>query len=218
METKQTEVVDFSKMSSKELTALAAQRELEEQQARQRSREDYQAKENNLVESIAAKALALNAKMKEEKKEWEDRLVEFTEYLRTYSHREGDWKGNMGLVNKDQTMKVEYCLAQIGDYDGRANEGAQLILDFIATELAEKPQALKMVKSLLEPKSGKFDRDNILKLIAMEDDYLNEGWRRGLQLLKESYKQTGVKSYIRVYQRPTASGKWEPVPLNLSAV
>lgn len=211
-------MLDLSKLSAKELAALAKQKEEQEQQERQRSREAYEAKQYDLVETIAEEAQALHDKIAEMKARWQSKMEEFTEFLRSYSHRDEEWKGNMKLVNETQTMRVDYSHQQIGDFDGRANEGAQLVLNFIGSELSEKPQVLKMVKSLLEPKSGKFDRDNILKLLAMEDDYTDERWRRGLQLLKESYTPTGTKAYIRVYQREDNKAMWEPINLNIANV
>lgn len=211
-------LLDLSKLSAKELAALAKQKEEQEQKERQQSREAYEVKQFRLVESLAAEAQALHDKISAMKAKWESEMLDFTDFLRTYSHRDEEWKGNMKLLNKDQTLRVEYSHQQVGDFDGRANEGAQLVLNFIGAELSDKPQVLKMVRSLLEPKSGKFDRDNILKLLAMEDDYTDERWRRGLQLLKESYTPTGTKAYIRVYKRADNKAMWEPINLNIANV
>lgn len=209
-------MLDISKMTAKELAELARQREQEEQDERKRSRQQYEERQFALVESIAGEAFALNKQMQELRASWEKKIADFTEFLRTYSHRTEDWKGNIQLIDEDQLVKVEYCNKQTGHYDARGNEGAQLVLDFINEQLKDNEQILKLVKSLLEPKSGKFDTYNILKLLKMEDDYTDQRWKRGLQLLKESYTPTGQKSYFRFYKRERPDAEWVAVPLNIA--
>jgi hypothetical protein len=212
-----TAPVDLSKLSAKELAALAKAAEEREAVAHKESKAAFDARQWALTETIVEDAVKVSALLAIHRNRWEGLLEEFTDYLRQYSHREGDWKGNLTLYNEAKTMKLEYSIQQLGDYDARANEGAQLIIEYIEAAFAGN-DVLKMVTSLLQPKSGKFDRDNILRLLKMEDDFIDERWKRGLQLLRESYTSKGTKAYIRAYQRPNEKAQWETVSLSIANV
>lgn len=212
-----TSKIDFTKLSSAQLKALAQEREAQELEERKRARQAYEEQEVRLAEHIFSGAKDLEKTMCTVKQDWNAKLIDFSKFLRNYSHREGDWKGNLTVLTADKLGKVEYNLAELGDYDARANEGSALIIDFIESEVKE-PSTIKILKGLLEPKKGKFDRENILKLLKLEDDFSDERWRKGLQLIKEAYRPKGTKAYIRVFKRSDLEAAWEPVVLNFAAI
>ena len=69
--------------------------------------------------------------------------------------------------------------------------------------------------SLLERKKGELDIQLVQKLYAMENRFQDENWKRGIELLKESFQSSHSKDYINFEQR-NASGEWQNINLQFS--
>jgi len=74
-----------------------------------------------------------------------------------------------------------------------------------------------LVMSLLERKKGELDINLVQKLYAMEDRFQDENWKRGIELLKESYSFSHSKDYIG-FEVKNDKGEWLPINLQFSNI
>jgi transposase InsO family protein len=66
-------------------------------------------------------------------------------------------------------------------------------------------------------KKGELDINLVQKLYAMEDRFQDENWKRGIELLKESYSFSHSKDYIG-FEVKNDKGEWLPINLQFSNI
>ncbi len=119
--------------------------------------------------------------------------------------------------NKEGNFKIEYATQGVGEYDARSTEAVALISEFVLEKYADDEVTKELVMSLLEKKNGNLDPKLVQKLYAMEDRFENEKWKRGLALLRESYKVNSTKSYVRFFEK-VAGNAWQGIKLDFAVL
>lgn len=193
-------------------------KELQEQesQAAQQKRDEYESLREQTVTDIYNRAMAINAQMVVFK-DWSfGELKALDEMLSEYSGRRGKGKGNLTVKNDADTVKITFKHQELGDFDERSKEAEAHIQEFVADEFKDE-NTRELITKLLERKKGSLDIKLVQKLYSMEDRFTDERWRKGIKLLKESWRIKDTRTYINIYHREQG-GQWQAVSLNLSAI
>jgi hypothetical protein len=144
-------------------------------------------------------------------------LKEHWEVLKQHAGRDSDDdKGNFELRSLDGTFKIAYRNDKIGQYDERSTQAEGMIRDFI-TDHVKEPAVLKLIEIALGRKNGKLDPNQVRKLQQMRNDFDDERWQRGLQLLDESFVVIETKTYVNFYKKD-AEGKLKLMSLEFSSL
>lgn len=120
--------------------------------------------------------------------------------------------------NKSGNFKVEFKTQGVGEYDARSSEAVALISEFVTETYADDLKTKKLLMSLLEKKNGNLDPKLVQKLYAMEDNFDNEKWKRGLALLRESYRVVTTKSYVQFFKKAEGDDAYKGIRLDFAAL
>ncbi|SFB80827.1 Protein of unknown function [Flexibacter flexilis DSM 6793] len=181
-------------------------------------RETYSSMRDSLIVGLLTRAEKLSADMTAFKTQAIAELDTFAEIMKEYSGRadNADDKGNFTIESPDGLAKIIFSNNEKSKFNELSIEAEKHIMLFINSEFGDKPAA-KIITTLLERTKGSLDIKLIQRLYKMENDYQDENWKRGIELLKESWQPTDVASYVRFYKRPTKQDKYTLVNLNFSA-
>ena len=135
--------------------------------------------------------------------------------LQEYSSRHADGKGNFRI--EVDNLRISYKRQGKPTFDEKADQAEKHIIDFVNTKFANDPDTKDLIMSLLERKKGDLDINLIQKLYAMEDRFTDESWKKGIELLKESYHYSHSKDYIGFEERD-AKGEWQTINLQFSSL
>jgi len=204
-----------SELTLEELQALAAQKAAELQSEKQKSREAYECLRDESITEIVSKAREIHGIMTAFKGESFAGIETLYKMLQDHSDRHANGKGNVTLDTADGSCRVVFKRADYTRFDERATQAEAHIVDFLTSEYPTGSNTAKLIRSLLERKKGALDKNLVLKLIGMKNDFNNENWRKGIELLQESIVPDNTKFYAEYYYR-SEDGGWLPVVLNFS--
>jgi len=214
-----TAVIDITQLSPEQKAELMAQlnqeQELAEMEARTK-RELYEQQRETTIQSLMGQALEINDIMQGFKNEAFAELRFLSEFISETTTKE-DWKGNFTIKSRDGKFKIEYSRQVLGDFDERSNEAVNLISEFVSERYQQDAPTRKLVVSLLERKNGQLDIKMVQKLYAMENEFSDEKWLKGLQLLKDSWQSGDSKEYVRFWQKDSANG-WKAIKLDFASL
>lgn len=202
-------------LTADELKAILKQKQEQEAAEREQSRRSYEHLRDETVQNIVCTALQLNAQLKEFKTSAYSHVNTMYELLQEHSNRHAKGKGNVTLDTTDGKYRVAFKRADFTRFDERSTQAESHILEFLSSELPADSKTTKLVRLLLERKKGEMDKNNVLKLISMKNDFENEHWRSGITLLQESIVPDYTKFYMDFYVR-TEDGEWQQVGLHFS--
>lgn len=194
--------------------ALASKRKKarEEKESQRRSYEEMKA---DAVISLTCIAKNLSNELAEFKKLSFDTMATIYQLLQEYSSRHADGKGNFRI--EVGNFRVSYKRQGKPTFDEKADQAEKHIIDFVNTKFAKDPDTKDLIMSLLERKKGDLDINLIQKLYAMEDRFADENWKKGIELLKESYHFSHSKDYIGFEER-NDKGEWATINLQFSSL
>lgn len=198
-----------------ELKAKLAEAEAKEREAKQKKRNDYEYLKNETILSLVNKSKHLSYELKVFKEEAFDDMQTLYSMLQEYSSRHADGKGNFRVEHKN--FRISYKRQGKPTFDERSHQAEKHIIDFVNLEFKDDAAKKDLVMSLLERKKGQLDINLIQKLYAMEDRFQDENWKRGIELLKESYSFSHSKDYIGFEER-NEKGEWQNINLQFSNV
>lgn len=207
METKKKSVAELEQ----EL-ADARTRELTQQQ---KQKEAYESLKSEIIISLCTKAIELNKSLKSFKNEAFDGMQTTYSMLQEYSSRHADGKGNFRI--EFEGMRVSYKRQGKASFDERSHQAEKHIIDFVNSKFGNDADVRDLIMSLLERKKGELDIQLIQKLYAMENRFLDKNWKRGIELLKESYSYSHSKDYIS-FEQQDSTGQWNAINLQFSNV
>lgn len=205
----------LSELTVEELENLAAQKRAEQAAAKQKARESYEVLRDESIREIVHKAQEIHGIMTAFKAESFTGIETLYKMLQEHSDRHANGKGNVTLDTADGQYRVVYKRADQTRFDERATQAEAHILDFLTSEYPEGSNTAKLIRSLLERKKGALDKNLVLKLIGMKNDFENDNWRKGIELLQESIVPDSTKFYAEYYYR-SDDGEWLPIILNFS--
>lgn len=198
-----------------ELFALAKQKEAEQEAQKLKARQNYEALRDESVSEIVAKAKDVHGIMSAFKKESFEGIETLYKMLQEHSDRHANGKGNVTLDTADGKCRVVFKRSDNTRFDERATQAEAHILDFLTDEFPAGSSTSKLIRSLLERKKGTLDKNLVLKLIGMKNDFDNENWRKGIELLQESIVPDNTKFYAEYYYRSNDE-EWIQIPLNFA--
>jgi hypothetical protein len=202
-------------LTVEELFALAKQKEAEQDAQKLKARQNYEALRDDSVSEIVAKAKDVHGIMSAFKKESFEGIETLYKMLQEHSDRHAQGKGNVTLDTSDGKSRVVFRRSDNTRFDERATQAEAHILDFLTAEFPEGSSTSKLIRSLLERKKGTLDKNLVLKLIGMKNDFDNENWRKGIELLQESIVPDNTKFYAEYYFR-SEDDEWIQIPLNFA--
>ena len=204
-----------SELTLEELKALTAQREQSELSEKQKAREAYETLRDDSITSMVSYAIQLNESLKGFKKSSFEVIETLYKMLQEHSNRHAQGKGNVTLDTADGQFRVVFKRSDNTRFDERATQAEAHILDFLTSEYPEGSNTSKLIRSLLERKKGQLDKNLVLKLIGMKNDFDNEHWKMGIDLLQESIVPDETRFYAEYFYRSN-DGEWLPIVLNFA--
>ncbi|TZF81794.1 DUF3164 family protein [Pedobacter sp. BS3] len=212
----ETQAKQLSELTSAELKALLAKKEADEAAERKQKREQYEVLRDETVTNIVNKAAALKDALKDFKAAvWSD-LETLYKLLQEHSQRHADGKGSFTLETSCSNFKVQYKRQDNTRFDERATQAERHILDFLTSQFGDDSATSKLVRKLLERKKGQLDKDQVLHLISMKDEFDNENWRKGIELLQESIVPGETRYYAQFFVKSQDGENWMPIVLDFA--
>lgn len=215
MESEEKKPIDLSQLSPEELQAELDRRNADIIAGKQRQRKAYEDLKEQTIISLCTGAITINETLKAFKlKAFED-MQTIYEMLKEYSSRHADGKGNFRIEHEN--YRVSYKRQGKPTFDERSHQAEKHIIDFVNSKFENDVDTKDLVMSLLERKKGELDINLVQKLYAMEDRFQDENWKRGIELLKESYSFSHSKDYIG-FEVKNDKGEWLPINLQFSNI
>lgn len=209
-------MVNISELSTAELEALIEQRKQQELHAKNKKREDYQKLREEVVSEMIQESSILSNQLKNFKTKVFAQLETMYALLQEHSDRHADGKGNFTLETEDRLMQVAFRRQDNTRFDERATQAEKHILDFLTSQFGDNAPTSKLIRKLLERKKGQLEKDEVLKLISMKDDFDNENWKKGIELLQESIVPGDTKFYAQFKVKLEEGAEWTPVLLDFA--
>lgn len=207
--------MEIEKLSTAELETLLASRKAKENEERNAQREAYERMKGDAVYGLTNIAKDIHQQMKDFKKDAFETMQTLYSCLQEYSERHAESKGNFRLEVGD--FRVNYRRQGKATFDERADQAEKHIIDFVNSKFANDEDTKDLIMSLLERKKGDLDVNLIQKLYAMEDRFNDPNWKKGIELLKESYQYSHSKDYITFEERD-ANNEWKTINLQFSNI
>lgn len=203
-------------LTTEELTALLAQKEKEQSDERRKARAAYESLRDTAVSSMVKRALELNRMLAEFKEATYEEIATLYAMLQEHSGRHANGKGSVTLDSSSGNFRVSYKRHDATRFDERATQAEEHIRDFIAKRWGNRDDSdSKFIKGLLARKNGKLDKNKVLDMISMRDNYEDENWRKGIDLLQESIVPDYTKYYAQFFYR-SDNDEWIPIVLDFA--
>lgn len=204
---------DLSQVTPEQLQAELEKRNAEALGKKENQRIAYEALKASTIMSLATDALLMHEKLKYFKEKAFLEMQTIWEMLKDYSSRHADGKGNFRLEH--DKFRISYKRQGRASFDERSHQAEKHIIDFINSKFEQDIDKKDLVMSLLERKKGELDINLVQKLYAMENRFQDENWKRGIELLKESYSFSHSKDYIG-FEMKSENGEWQTINLQFS--
>lgn len=205
----------FETLTDEQFELEYARRKKEAQQKKQEQKSAYESLKAETITKLSKKAMNLNELLTNFKDEAFGDMQTLYALLQEYSSRHADGKGNFSIENQD--YRISYKRQGKPTFDERSIQAEKHIVDFLDKKYSADQDTKDLIHSLLERKNGDLDVNLIQKLYQMEDRFDDQNWKRGIELLKESYSYCHSKDYIR-FERKTENGEWKTIVLQFSKI
>lgn len=207
-------------METKKKSVAELEQELAEARANESAQQEkqklaYEDLKSETIINLCATAIEINKNLKTFKKDAFDSMQTIWTMLQEYSSRHADGKGNFRI--EFEGMRVSYKRQGKASFDERSHQAEKHIIDFVNSKFENDADVRDLIMSLLERKKGELDIQLIQKLYAMENRFLDKNWKRGIELLKESYSYSHSKDYI-AFEQQDVNGQWNAINLQFSNV
>ena len=203
-------------LSLEEIEALAASKRPEVNDQKLKARHAYETLRDEAISNMVSYAKNLHDQLAGFKNSSFEMIETLYKMLQEHSDRHASGKGNVTLDTADGKYRVMFRRSDNTRFDERATQAEAHILDFIAERWGNRDDAdAKFIKRMLERKNGKLDKNRVLDMISMRDNYKEEHWQKGIELLQESIVPDTTKFYAEYYYR-SEDGEWLPVVLTFS--
>ena len=128
-------------------------------------------------------------------------------------------KGSLTFFNFDRSIKIEVNISERIDFDDITIQACKAKLDeFLNANLDAKTEFLKeLVTDAFSTSRGKLDSRKVLGLMKYRGKIKDETFKQALDLLGDSIRRPGSKTYYRVWER-NKNGEYQIVDLNFSSI
>lgn len=204
-------MTDLSKLSSKELEALLAQKKEEERRQALVRREAYEAIRAEFVHKTSVKVLSVIEEVVGLHSFMCNETSAFREILAEYGQLRNP--GQLSFTVKDGDFKIEVKSNKVKRFDERADVAAARLIEFLLAWVKQTPEGTEnlmyqLAMTLLERnKYGDLDYKSIAKLYEMEERFANEEYTDIMKLFRESniVEGTAINFY---FWKKDAMGVW----------
>lgn len=207
---------DLEQLTDEQLEAMLADRKRKKEEAESLKRQSYETLKEETISNLVEMALNVNTALVAFKSAAFQEMKALYSILKEYSKRHEDGEGNFTIENAENNLKIVYSRQNQGYFDERANQAEKHIIDFVNSQFAGDPRTKKLITGLLERKKGALDIKLVQKLYKMEADYDDQNWKDGIKLLKESWKDSDSKDYIRFFTKQ--NGEYKLINLSFSSI
>ncbi len=130
----------------------------------------------------------------------------------------GGEKGNATLSSFDGKYKVERANQDYFTFDERLQVAKSLVDECLVrwSEGARPEIRATVMHAFQVDQAGRVNRARLLSLTKLEID--DEKWRQAMKAIFDAQQVVGSKSYLRVFERSSATAKWRPITLDLAAL
>jgi hypothetical protein len=215
MEESKTILVDLSVLTPEQLQNELNRRNAEIALQKANKLKAYEALREQTITSLCDQAITISKLLKSFKESAFDDMKALYEMLKEYSSRHADGKGNFRIESGNN--RITYKRQGKPYFDERSIQAERHIIDFVNSKFENDVDTKDLVMSLLERKKGELDINLVQKLYAMEDRFEDENWKKGIELLKESYTYVFSKDYI-AFELRNENGEWESINLQFSNI
>ncbi|MFD1820647.1 DUF3164 family protein, partial [Pseudarcicella hirudinis] len=144
-------------------------------------------------------------------------MLGFRELMNEFGDLPKNSQGGFSILNKEGNLKTILKIRKIGEFDERADLAEQHIRIFLEKEIkASSPDAYDMILALLERKKGKLEYSRVMTILQYESRFTDQDWKKGCELLKESFRVIDSKYYLEFEQRDE-NGVWQRIDLNFAS-
>lgn len=122
------------------------------------------------------------------------------------------------FMNDDGTLRIKIGYNVTDNYDDTVNAGIEKVRDYISSFANDdKSQMLvdTVLKLLARDNKGTIKASRVLQLQQMADKSDSESFKEGVRIIRDAYRPTESKSYIRA-EFKNAHGAWVSVPLGIT--
>ena len=185
-------MTDLSKLSSKELEALLAQKKEEERRQALDKRAAYEGIRAELITNTERKVRAVCTEVQGLFQYCQDEVLAFREIMLEYGRLKlGDKQ--MSFKIQDGKFKVDVRANKVKRFDERADVAAARLIEFLQSWIKEKKDGTndpmyQLAMTLLERnKYGDLDYKSVSKLYELEERFNNPEYSSIMSLFKESH-------------------------------
>jgi hypothetical protein len=208
----------LNNMSIEDIEAFLAQKTADRKAAQEKQREGYNTIKYDLVDTMLMEARIIETAIETFHQKHKSNLESFRELMKEYGDLKSNSKGGYSIINKDASARVRYKFRNLGEYDERSDTALELIYNFFERQLKPTDEGMyNLLLKSLQRKEGKLEYSRVAELLKFESQYEDADWKKGCELLKESFVQTGTKYYIEVEEKDD-NGSWRTLQLNLSSL
>lgn len=206
-------MTDLSKLSSKELEALLAQKKEEERREALDKRAAYEGIRAELITNTERKVRAVCAEVQELCKYCQEEVLAFRAIMLEYGQLKlGDKQ--MSFKIHDDKFKVDIRANKVKRFDERADVAAARLIEFLQGWISGKEDGqdnpmYQLAMTLLERnKYGDLDYKSISKLHDLEERFADPEYTAIMKLFKESHLVEGTVINFYFYEK-TDLGVWK---------
>lgn len=205
-------------LSAEELKQLLAEKTAKEAAEKKAERDKYEQDKDLFVKRIFGDAVAYHTILRDFKNELHQEFDKHEEVLANYGGIRGNSKGGFSLTTTDGNHRVRRTRATTPQWDERSKKGEALIIEFLKEQIQDE-RLHKLVMSFLERNDkGELEYSRVMNLLNMKNEFDDERWLKGLELMQESYSLT-LRAYSYEFQHKNSStGKWERLELNFASI
>ncbi|HRO75764.1 MAG TPA: DUF3164 family protein [Crocinitomicaceae bacterium] len=201
-----------------ELEQMLNERKQAQDAERQAEREAYEKERDLFVQRSMVEAIAFSQILTEFKNDMHRSFKEYEERLNSYGGLRGNSKGGFSLTTTDGKYRIRRTRATSPEWDERSKKGETLIIEFLKEQITDE-KIHKLVMSFLERNDkGELEYSRVMNLLNMKNDFQDERWITGLELMQESYSKT-LRAYgYEFLKKDEETGKWNRVEINFTAI
>lgn len=205
-------MTDLSKLSSKELEALLAEKRKAEQQEALNRREAYEAIRAEAVQKVEMKVRQVCEEVRQLHEFCVDELGAFRQVLSEYGQLRSE--AQMSYRLQEGNFRVEVKTFKVKRFDERADAAASRLIEFLqgwieGKETGADDPMYQLAMTLLERnRYGDLDYKSISKLYDLEGRFDDPEYSAIMTLFKESHLVEGTSTNYYFYER-TDLGVWK---------
>jgi len=215
----ETQTLDPSTLSTKELEQLLKKRKAAEAKQLEAEKKAYEANRDKVVANMLITAQNLAKEIAEFKQychiEMDKQAIKLSEYGKIRSNS----KGGFSVTNSEDEFRVTRRRDTEPAWDERSVKAIELIKDFLGDTIKKRDQKLyEILLGFLERnQNGDLEYSRVMDLLKHEDKYDDARWKEGLRLIKESFSNH-LKGFGYEFKHKDENGKWQNILLNFSSL